>query len=167
MLRAEKAYDLLIAAAARLPGAHVLIAGFGEERERLEAQIAAEGLEGRVRLLGHRADVPDLVRAFDVAVCCSDFEGMPVSVLEYMEAGLPVVATRVGGLPDLVGGEGLLVPPRDPDALAAALAELLADPERRRAMGDRARERRRAEFGLDTMIRRIEDVYVELLDGRR
>ena len=81
-------------------------------------------------LLGLRRDVPDVLAALDVAVCPSDSEGSPLSVMEYMDAGLPVVGTRVGGVPDLIdeGVEGLLVPRRDPAALAAALARLLRDP---------------------------------------
>jgi glycosyltransferase involved in cell wall biosynthesis len=85
--------------------------------------------------------------------------------MEYMDASLPVVASAVGGLPDLIepGVHGLLVPPKDPPALAEALAELLADPQRARAMGARGRERRRAEFDIDVLVRRLEDLYLELL----
>ncbi|HMH48228.1 MAG TPA: glycosyltransferase, partial [Solirubrobacteraceae bacterium] len=115
--------------------------------------------------LGSRTDVPDLLSALDIAVCCSDFEGSPLAVMEYMDASLPVVASAVGGLPDLIepGVHGLLVPPNDPPALAAALAELLDDPQRARAMGARGRERRRAEFDIDVLVRRLEDLYLELL----
>src|SRR5205823_6139997 len=83
-----------------------------------------------VLFLGVRRDVADLLAAFDVAVICSDFEGNPLAVVEYMAAGLPVVATAVGGLPSLVedGVTGLLVPPRDARALADGLADLLAAP---------------------------------------
>lgn len=173
MLRAQKAFEVLIEAAARLredhPGLRVLVAGEGPERARLQALVAELGLEANVLLLGHRGDVPDLVRAFDVAALSSDYEGMPVSVIEYMEAERPVVATRVGGLPDMVedGVHGLLVPPRDPQALAQALDALLRDPPRRAEMGARARERRRTEFDLDTMVRRVEELYLELLSRRR
>ena len=113
-LRPEKRFDVLLRAAARLvaawPGLRVVIVGAGPERGRLEALAAELGLVDAVMLLGARTDVPDVIRAFDVAVNCSDFEGTPLSVLEYMEAGLPVVATRVGGLPSLIdhGVHGLL-----------------------------------------------------------
>ncbi len=134
VLRAEKALPVLIRAAAllreRFGGLRVVIAGEGPERGHLEHLIGSLGLGETVSLLGRRLDIPDLLRVMDVAVCCSEFEGCPLSVLEYMEAGLPVVATRVGGLPELIDdrGNGLLVERDRPDALAAALSELLADP---------------------------------------
>lgn len=168
MLRAEKRFDVLVRAAAELvarrPEARVLIAGDGPERARLEAIVVELGLSHSVRLLGARDDVPDVLAALDVAVTCSDFEGTPLSVLEYMEAALPVVATRVGGLAHLLedGVHGLLVPRRDPAALAEALDVLLGDPARRRAMGAAGRERRRAEFDLDVMVARVEELYEHL-----
>jgi glycosyltransferase involved in cell wall biosynthesis len=175
MLRRQKAFEVLVAAAGPLrerhPDVQVLIVGYGDCEDELTALIAEQGLVGTVRLVGHRDDVPDLLRAADVAVCSSDYEGMPISVLEYMEAGLPTVSTRVGGIPDMIddGVEGVLVEPRDPAALAAALGDLLDDPDRRRAMGARAAARRQAEFGIDTMVGRLEELYRELLlrAGRR
>jgi len=112
--------------------------------------------------------VRDVLEAFDVATVSSDFEGSPLAVMEYMEAGLPVVSTAVGGLPKMIhdGVHGRLVAPRNPDALAAAIAELLADPERRAEMGAAARERRRAEYDLDVMVSRVEDLYEQLLTAR-
>jgi glycosyltransferase involved in cell wall biosynthesis len=126
------------------------------------------GVDGSVRLLGRRTDVPDVLRALDIAVLCSDFEGSPAAVIEYMGAALPVVATSVGGVPDLIeaGKHGLLVPPGEPVALADAIAELLADPESARAMGARGRERRIAEFDIDILVHRLEDLYGELLAMR-
>jgi len=166
-LRPEKRFDVLLRAAARLvawPGFRVVIVGAGPERGRLERLAAELGLADAVMLLGARTDVPDVIRAFDVAVNCSDFEGTPLSVLEYMDAGLPVVAARVGGLPSLIddGVHGLLVPRRDPAALADALDELLADGDRRRAMGAAGRRRRSAEFDLEVMVDRLEDLYERL-----
>jgi glycosyltransferase involved in cell wall biosynthesis len=166
-LRPEKRFDVLLRAAARLvarPGLRVVIVGAGPERGRLETLAAELGLAEAVMLLGARTDVPDVIRAFDVAVNCSDFEGTPLSVLEYMDAGLPVVAARVGGLPSLIddGVHGLLVPRRDPAALADALDELLADGDRRRAMGAAGRRRRSAEFDLEVMVDRLEDLYERL-----
>ncbi len=172
-LRREKAYEVLIEAAALLRDEGlspvVLIAGEGTERAQLESLIAARGLSGRVRLLGARSDVPDLLAALDVAVCCSDFEGGPLSVMEYMEAGLPVVASDVGGLPELIddGESGTLVAPRDPGALAAALGKLIGDPDQRRQMGERGRRLRRERWSLGAWAERIEALYLELLDRRR
>lgn len=168
-LRPQKAHHVLLRAVAllveRWPGLHALIVGEGPERATLERLTAELGLHDTVHFLGSRTDVPDLLSALDIAVCCSDFEGSPLAVMEYMDASLPVVASAVGGLPDLIepGVHGLLVPPNDPPALAAALAELLDDPQRACAMGARGRERRRAEFDIDVLVRRLEDLYLELL----
>jgi glycosyltransferase involved in cell wall biosynthesis len=168
VLRPQKALDVLLRAArtlvAEFPSLRVLIAGEGDRREALEELTAELGLEGTVMFLGVRTDVPDVLAALDVAVSSSDFEGSPLSVMEYMEAARPVVATRVGGVPDLIddGEHGLLVEPQDPAAFADAVAQLLRDPERARQMGARGRERRRTEFDIDVMVRRLEDLYVEL-----
>jgi glycosyltransferase involved in cell wall biosynthesis len=168
MLRAQKAHAVLIEAVAsmrtRWPQLHALIVGAGPERGSLERMIDDRNLGEQVHMLGDRADIPDVLHALDVAVCCSDFEGSPLSVMEYMDAGLAIVATAVGGVPDLIdpGVHGLLVPPRDPAALAGAIGELLDDPQRRREMGERARERRRREFDVDVQVRRLEERYLEL-----
>ena len=173
-LRPQKALDVLVRASARLadaiPGVRVLVLGEGPERDRLEALIEELGLASTVFLLGAwpHEDVPDFVDALDVAVLSSDFEGTPLAVLEFMGAGKPVVATAVGGVPDLIedGVHGLLVEPGRPDALAEALATLLRDPARRDAMGAAGRERQRAEFDFAATVRRLEDLYDELLAGR-
>jgi glycosyltransferase involved in cell wall biosynthesis len=178
-LRPEKAMEVLVEAAGllrdRRPELRVLVAGEGAERERLESLIEELGLAETVLLLGTRQDVPDVLAAADVAVCCSDFEGTPLSVMEYMGAGLPVVATRVGGLPEVVedGVQGILIEPRDPAGLADALARLLEHEPLRRRLGDAARIRQRTTFDLDAAVRRIEDLYDQLflasgrVDGRR
>jgi glycosyltransferase involved in cell wall biosynthesis len=171
-LRAQKAHHVLVRAAALLvrewPGIQILIVGDGPERAHVEQLVRELALEPSVRFLGYRDDVPEVLAAIDIAVCCSDFEGSPVAMLEYMEAALPVVSTAVGGVPDLIeqGVHGLLVPPGDPNALAGAIDELLRDPQRAHAMGARGQERRRAEFDFDTMIRRLEDLYCDLLGER-
>jgi len=173
VLREQKALDVLVKAAALLggefPSLRVLIVGTGGQHRALEHLINELGLQRTVRLLGPRTDVPALLRIFDLAVCSSNFEGSPLTVLEYMEAGLPVVSTRVGGVPDLVedGVTGLLVDPGDPAALAGALSGLLGDRERRAEMGIKGRERRRSEFDIDVTVERIEQLYEELYRGKR
>jgi glycosyltransferase involved in cell wall biosynthesis len=170
VLRRQKALDLLVRAGARVradfPDLRIAIAGAGFEEERaLLLSLTAElGLEDAVLLVGPRRDVADLLAAADVAVNCSSFEGTPLAVIEYMAAGKAIVATRVGGVPEIVedGVHGLLVEPGDVDGLAAAIAALLRDPARRAELGARALERQRAELGLDTMLRRLEALYEEL-----
>lgn len=173
VLRSEKALDLLIRAAGRLapgfPGLRVLIAGRGDEEARLRGLVEELGLAETVLLLGPRDDVPDLLATLDVAACCSDFEGSPLSVMEYMAAGLPVVATRVGGVPELIdhGVHGLLVDPRAVDQLADGIARLLADTDARRKMGEQGRERQKREFDIDVTVRRLEALYEELVRASR
>jgi glycosyltransferase involved in cell wall biosynthesis len=172
-LRPEKALDVLIRATASLrtdfPDVAVLIVGsetpisFGE-RGRLEELISQLGLSDHVKLLGGRSDVPEILDVIDVAVLCSSHEASPLAVMEYMEAGKPVVATRVGGIPDMVedGVTGLLVPPNDPEALAQGIAMMLYDPDRAARLGGAARERRRTEFSIEATARHFEDLYEEL-----
>lgn len=165
----RKRFDLLIRAGAILreefPALRVLIAGDGDEREALQALTAQLGLDETVVLLGRRTDVVDLLAGFDVAVCCSDHEGSPISVMEYMGAARPIVATSVGGNPDLIedGREGLIVPPGDHVALAEAIARLLRDRELAVRLGAAARERRDREFTIEAMCGRVEALYRERL----
>lgn len=168
VLRPEKALHVLISAAellgAEFPGLAVVIAGAGPDTERLRRLVKDRQLEATVKLLGRRDDVPDLLEAFDVAVSCSDFEGSPLAVLEYMAAAKPVVATRVGGIPELIQDRvhGLLVERRDPPGLARAVTALLRDRRLGARLGARARERQRREFDIAVQIRRIEDLYESL-----
>jgi glycosyltransferase involved in cell wall biosynthesis len=181
VMRPQKAYDVLLRAAASMreavPGLKVLVVGAGKaeksdvglDYELGVHRLASElGLEGTVEFLGLRNDVPDVLAALDVAVLSSDYEGSPLSVLEYMEAGKPVVSTRVGGVPDLVedGVTGILVEPQDPEALASAVVSLLRDPERTKAMGEAGRERRRSEFSIEATVRKVEDLYEELIAAK-
>lgn len=167
-LRPQKAYDVLVHAAAILrqehPDLRVVIVGEGSERPQLEALIGELGLGETVLLLGERRDAPDVVSAADVVVNSSSFEGSPLSVLEYMALEKPIVATRVGGTPDLIedGVHGRLVAPGDPAALTAAISELLLDRSLARRLGEAAGARQQKEYGLDAMVRRLESLYVEL-----
>ena len=143
------------------PRLTLLLAGEGALRGELEGHTAVLGLEGHVRFLGVRDDVPALMKACDVFVLPSLWEGLPNSVLEAMAAGLPIVATRVDGTTEAVqdGATGLLVPPGDPSALAGALAEVLREPERAKAMAARGREVAETDFSLEDTISRFEAVY--------
>ncbi|MFI7673844.1 glycosyltransferase [Actinophytocola sp. NPDC049390] len=128
----QKRHDVLLDAWAKLPGdAVLLLAGDGSLRTGLTHRCAELGLTDRVRFLGTRADVPDLLAAADVTVLTSDWEGMPIAVLESMAAGRPVVATDVSGVRAVLADGGLVVPPRDPAATADALGALLFDPPAR------------------------------------
>lgn len=163
-----KGYDDLIAAVAILKragrAATCVIAGVGPDEARLRELIARAGVQAEVRLLGLRDDVPALLGAFDIAVMSSHSEGAPLAILEYMAAGLPIVATRVGGIPELIedGVHGLLVTPGDPTALAAGLARVIDEPDLARRMAAAARARQRAEFDLDVVVGRLEDLYERL-----
>jgi glycosyltransferase involved in cell wall biosynthesis len=171
-LRPQKAIDVLIRALAlireRFPDTYLVIAG-GGDRGPLEKLAVELGISAAIVFLGARRDVGNVLAAGDVAVSSSDFEGSPLSTMEYLAAGLPVVATDVGGMPDLVhhGENGLLVPRRDPAALASAVCDLLADPERARQMGERGLELQRREFSLAAMVKRVEALYAERLEASR
>jgi L-malate glycosyltransferase len=168
-LRPEKGLPVLLETAAILrgefPALRVLLVGEGEERPVLEDRIADMGLGETVILTGYRRDVPNVLASLDVALLCSEREGSPLAVLEYMDAARPIVATRVGGVPDLVedGVQGRLVPPGDPAAIGEAVAALLRDRTAARRMGDAARERRRREFTIQASVSRFEEIYEELL----
>jgi glycosyltransferase involved in cell wall biosynthesis len=161
-LRAPKDFPVLVRAAEQLPPAtaRIAIAGDGPDRAGIEAAIRHDG-GAPVELLGERDDVPELLAAADVFVLPSRSEGMPLSVLEAMAAGVPVVASAVGGVPELVvdGVTGVLVPPGDAAALAAALARLAGDAAERERMGAAARRRAEAEFGIEACRRRHLDLY--------
>lgn len=139
--------------AARYPTALAVLVGDGPCRAALEQEIASLGLDGRARLLGNRLDVPRLLPGFDLFSLPSIAEGMSNTVLEAMAAGLPVVATRVGGTPDMVddGVTGALVAPRDVAGLAAAFDAYLADPFLRASHGKAGQARALTEFSLERM----------------
>jgi len=172
----EKGYDDLIRAIGLLKQGFAqpvrcVIVGRGSEREkeRLQALIDELDVAHEVKLVGRRQDVPDVVRALDVAVLSSKNEGSPLAVMEYMAGAAPIVATAVGGVPELIedGVHGLLVPQHDPDALAAAIRRLLVDRTLARRLGEAARERQRSNYDLDMVVRRLESLYVELYERSR
>jgi glycosyltransferase involved in cell wall biosynthesis len=164
----QKNHALLVEAFAQVRSdapLYLLLVGGGELENAVRAQVAGLGLESRVRFLGVRADVADILRASDVFVLSSRWEGNPMSVMEAMAAGLPVVSTAVGGVPELVreGKTGLLVPSEDAGALAQALQALVDDPARRQAMGAAARQHAVAHFDIRHTARGYEQLYETLL----
>jgi glycosyltransferase involved in cell wall biosynthesis len=163
-LRSEKNPVLLLESFRRGPAsdprAHLLLVGVGALRSELERQISASGLQERVHLLGKREDVPEILSAADVFVLSSDYEGNPLSVMEAMAAGKPVICTAVGGVPELVeDGCGLLVPPRDTQALSKAMSHLLENPNDRKSMGEKSARRAVERFDLRAMTEAYEDLY--------
>lgn len=171
-LRAEKSHETLIDAAAVLradfPDLQVWIVGDGPRRTELERRVRDQGLQSTVQFLGHREDVPDLLAAADLFVLPSRSEAFPNGAIEAMAAGLPVVASAVGGLLDLIehGRTGLLVEPGNSMALAAALRGLIEDEATAARLGRAARDEIAAHYSFDRMVRAFEDLYVASLPAR-
>jgi glycosyltransferase involved in cell wall biosynthesis len=174
VLRPQKALEVLLQAFAELlatiPEAMLAIGGDGECREALEQQARDLGISERVRFLGWWQDVGGLLEAADVAAMSSDYEGAPLFALECMAHMAPLVSTDVGNVAELLGdGQGVVtVPPRDPSAMARALAALLRDPERRAAQA-RAAAARLPRYEIDNVTREFIELYDRLLsvDSRR
>jgi glycosyltransferase involved in cell wall biosynthesis len=153
---------------ARVPNVSVAVVGDGPERPRLEALAAELGVGPSIRFLGSRPHdaMPELLQAAQVAVFPSLMEATSVAALESMACGLPVVATNVGGLPEIIDDEvGRLVPPANPHALAEGMIRLLTDPERDEK-GRRARERVVARWSNERLVDRHLEIYAELLAAR-
>jgi glycosyltransferase involved in cell wall biosynthesis len=150
------------------PGAHLVIAGDGPLMPALAAQVGALAAAAAIHLLGVRRDVPQVLCALDAFVLSSDTEGLPLVVLEAMATGLPVVSTRVGGVPNVIddGVTGLLVPVGDEAALGAAVAGLAADRARCAAMGAAAREAAVTRYSAERMQRDYLALYARVLAGR-
>jgi glycosyltransferase involved in cell wall biosynthesis len=168
VLRPEKAVDVLFRGVHllrdELPNLRVVVVGDGPQRHALEAMVDALGLRRTVTFLGFRRDVEKLLPSMDVCVNSSHFEGSPLAVMEFMGSGRPIVATSVGGVPELLedGACGLLVPPSDPPALAAAIRRLEQDPELRTTLAARALARHRASFDIRANIKGLERLYEQL-----
>jgi len=164
-LQPEKGIDDLIDAVALLPadmsGVRVVVAGAGPEEDRLRSRVVAVGLAERIHLLGHRSDIGSLLAAADIFCLPSRHEGLPVSLLEAMQAGLPCLATRVGGIPTVVedGRDGLLVDAGDPEDLALSLARLAADPEWAHRLGAEAQATVERRFNLEAVASAYAGVY--------
>ena len=166
-LTPQKGFGHLLQAFARVrekyPNAALVIAGTGRLLDSLTQQIHALGLDGHAFLLGQRDDVPRLLAVADIYVNSSLLEGTPVSVLEAMAAGLPIVATSVGDTPHLLDSDsGILVSPAQPEALAEALAELLDNPKRRFALGHATRTRVEKEYSPQAWTHNLLTLYSKL-----
>ena len=151
--------------AARRPDVHFVFVGRGAMESAIRADVRRRGLEGRSHFLGWRDDLPVIYADLDVAALSSVNEGTPVSIIEAIASGLPVVATEVGGVPDVLrnGARGSLVPPRDPRAMAAAIERAFSPEARARAQAMRAHME---EYGAERLCRDLGDLYVDLL-GRK
>jgi glycosyltransferase involved in cell wall biosynthesis len=167
----KRGHKELLAAAAVVarqePAVRFVLIGDGPLRPGLEREAATLGLNGRLRFLGAVPDAAALLPSLDVFVLPSIWEGMSNALLEAMAAGKPVIATSVGGNPELITHEktGLLVPPGDVEALAAAILRLVREPALARSMAEAARQRMASEFTLERMVRRLEQLYDDSLGG--
>ncbi len=166
-----KGHAVLIQAMARLKtaGVHLAIAGRGGEEAALRELAGELGIAERVHLLGYRDDIPDLLAAFDIYALPSFSEGQSLALIEAMAAAKPIVATAVGGNPEVLGGEGsasgFLVPPGDAEALAMSLDRLLTE-SCARPLGEEARLRAREEFSIESMLARYRALYAARLEAR-
>jgi glycosyltransferase involved in cell wall biosynthesis len=171
-LRPEKGHDVLIDAAAnillRVPDARFDFVGDGPGRDSLLERVRALGIERAFTFHGHRDDIPDCLAAADIFVLPSRSEAFPNAVLEAMAAGLPIVASAVGGIAELIADNrtGLLVPPDDPASLCARLSLLMTDSSLGSRIGDAARAEARAHYSFDRMVTAFDRLYVNELARR-
>jgi len=168
-LQPVKGHRFFLEAAARVidkePKAQLALIGDGPLKGDIEDQAARLGIKERVHMLGDRTDAARLVAAFDLLVLASLHEGLPNAVMEAMAAGVPVVATAVGGTKELItdGKTGYLVPPADAEALGERIAFVLANESDRMRVAASGRQFINAEFGIERMVRSVEELYDELM----
>lgn len=163
-----KGYQYALEAIAKVkhewPTLRYVIVGQGSELPMWQAQVRTLGIGDHVVFLGFRADVPEILSALDVLLFPSLMEAMPMALLEAMAMRVPVVATNVGGIPEVLGeGTGILVPPKDSDAIAGALRRLLKDPQARQRLGAAGRQRVEKNFTLELMVDGTLEVYRRLV----
>ncbi len=153
----------------RYPATRFVLAGDGARRAEFESMAAQLGLKQNFFFLGQRQDIPELLACCDIAVLPSKAEGFPNALLEYMAAGLPTVATYVGGNREIIdhGVNGLLAPADNPDGLAGSILHLLENPAAASEMAHAGRERVRKDFSFDRLIASVDAMYTELLHARR
>ena len=162
-LTAQKNPLLMLRAFAALADsrAHLVLVGEGPLRQGIEEEVRSLGLRDKVHLLGYRPDIRECLASSDAFLLSSDWEGHPLGAMEAMACGLPVVATTVGGVPELVesGLHGLLVPPGDVSALTGAMRFMLERPRERAAMAQASRRRAAADFSVEKMVRAYDELY--------
>ena len=161
-----KGLEFLIRAAPEVPQAVFALAGEGAEKENFKGLAARYDIKDRIIFLGHRDDIPELLSSCDVFVLPSLNDALPLSILEAMAAQKPVVASNINGIDEEVihNQTGLLVPKENPEALAEAINSLISDTEYAKKLGEAGRVRVEEHFSSDTMLKRITDLYVELLE---
>lgn len=171
-LRPMKGHALALQAASRLigdfPQALFVFAGRDESKGAIERLAQAKGLAKNVVFLGFHPCPREVLRAADIAILPSDYEGCPVAILEAMAEAMPIVATQAGGIPELVrdGREALLIAAGDAAALEAALRQMIAEEPLRRRLGEAAQSRFRAQFTLQRMVEQHEEIYRRVLAGQ-
>ncbi|RMF97944.1 MAG: glycosyltransferase family 1 protein [Planctomycetota bacterium] len=167
-LDAQKGVDVLLHSAAewlpRYPDVYVLLAGDGPQRTRLQRLAHTLGIDSRVLFLGFRKDIPALLHASELFVLPSRWEGMPNAVLEAMAAGLPVVATDVEGVREVLGDTAPLVPPDNPRELTTQITRILDSPSLAQSIGEANRERAFSLFSWDSVADRYQALWARLLD---
>jgi len=170
-LYSQKNHDLLLDALAlavqKTANIRCLIVGDGARAAELKAKAEALSLQNAVQFLGHRSDIPEILAGADVGVLSSAWEGNPLCVMEMMASGTPVIATAVGGVPELIdGGAGILVQPGDVQGFADAICRLVSDREARERMGGVAARIAQQRFSTESMTKRYEELYVSRVSDK-
>ncbi len=171
-LTSEKGQDVLLQALARLDGRRapiLIIIGGGPEQGALREMSRALGVDGRVRFLGVRTDVPEVLRAADIVVLPSRYESGGLALMEAMASGLPVIASNIGGVPDLIrdGEEGLLVPAGEPEPLADAIDRVVRDPRLAARLAEAGKAKVRRDHTIERTARILQGLYTQLLAEKR
>ena len=168
-LHKQKGHTYLVESSTSVPDAIFVFAGDGPERDYLEKYSKELNVDERIIFLGHRDDIPSLINTCDLFVLPSLFEGFPLTILEAMAAGKPIVATDIPGTNEEVihNETGLLVPPKDSQALAVAINSLLSNPAFARQLGHAGKIRAQQQFSSEKMVNSITDLYKELLNLER
>lgn len=173
VLRAQKRHELIIAAAPTIlkkyPQARFLFVGEGPRRNLIEEELRRHKMEPFFIMTGHRDDIPEMLSITDIGVISSQAEGVPQFLLQAMAMAKPMVATQVGGIPGIIetGGNGLLIPPEDPQALAEAVIRLLDDKAFASRMGEQARELIAGKYTAAQMAEQVYQVYLKVFKGKR